>query len=174
LSSEMCNRRQDLKLLGGMLALRRFTYAELAAHAGVPEGSVRSFLSRRSGLVDEDEKVSIGGSGRPAKRWRLNDEAASKVAKELRALTGHLVRDLGPQGKVESALERSEPRSLVMLEQTVGRLATAAVVGAEREESLEEAQLQARLTIAALDDREEVLGRAEHISASGYRGRPPR
>jgi hypothetical protein len=59
-----------------------------------------------------------------------------------------------------------EPRSLALLEQIVARLTTEGFLGEERNERIEEAELQARLAVAALDDREEVLGRAEpHLRA---------
>ena len=74
------------KTLAAVLALQRFTVADLARFSGVKEGTVRTILKRESPYVERLGVVSHTRPGGRFVQYRLRPEAEAELLSELRQL----------------------------------------------------------------------------------------
>lgn len=74
------------KVLGAVLALRKFTVAEVARFSGVKETTVRTVLGRESVYWETIDSEGAPKRGGQYKQYRLKDESIGKLRSEIEAM----------------------------------------------------------------------------------------
>jgi N-acyl-D-aspartate/D-glutamate deacylase len=147
-----------LRLLAGVLRLRRFTASELANHCGVKLSTTYSFLDRYQEDIYAQPERDVLRRGRPTLRYRIRAERESVLRKRLDSLRADLAptseEGLEPKGNPPETLP-----SLVTLEAMVNDLEKRAGADIEaRRGTFELAELLMKGTEQANRDREEKWG----------------
>ena len=95
----------SFKILGAILNLSQFTVGEVVELAGVPKGTVYTFLRRRKDvLTSEVTPVPEGAPrGGQEKTYRIKPEARATLEQELDALFASVSRDRNSQAVGDSA-----------------------------------------------------------------------
>ncbi len=75
--------RTSLRIVAGVLGLRRFTIRELVRVAGVEGSAASAWLNRASSDWFEKRSTKPLGRGRPQTLWVLTDEGRSKLQAEM-------------------------------------------------------------------------------------------
>ncbi|WP_108880720.1 hypothetical protein [Anderseniella sp. Alg231-50] len=133
---------EKFKIIAGMLALQRFTGAELAEASGVNPHTVNSWLRRKARdgkFICEESRQAIK-KGRPRIVWKVREEHLEMLRDEIAILSAmpHTQREASTQEEAAAAFEDNEIRDGIRYHL---KRAAKAEDASERERELKKASL---------------------------------